>query len=89
LLKGDVPRAVAAARQAVALEPSRPENYHALGLALTQAEQWLWAAWAEAAAVLADHEFLEAGEALFNLGRIPEVAENLPQTKNLIDESWQ
>jgi len=89
LLKGDVPRAVAAARQAVALEPSRPENYHALGLALTQAEQWLWAAWAEAAAVLADHEFLEAGEALFNLRRIPEVAENLPQTKNLIDESWQ
>ncbi|MCX7600143.1 MAG: hypothetical protein N2512_14945, partial [Armatimonadetes bacterium] len=37
LERGDVPRAINAARQAVALEPSRPENYHALGLALTQA----------------------------------------------------
>lgn len=89
LVKGDVPRAINAARQAVALEPSRPENYHALGLALTQAEEWLWAAWAEVAALLADHEFMEAGEALFNLRRIPEVAAQLPQTKNLIDETWQ
>lgn len=89
LAKGDVPRAINAARQAVAIEPSRPENYHALGLALTQAEEWLWAAWAEAAALLADHEFMEAGEALFSLRRIPQVADQLPQTKSLIEESWQ
>lgn len=89
LMNGKVPVAIRAAQHAVALEPSRAEAYHALGLALTAGEDYLQAAWAQAAALLADHEFLTAGEELFNLRQIAQVQQAVPHARALIDHTWQ
>jgi hypothetical protein len=89
LMSGQKAVAIKAARHSIALEPSRPAAYHALGLALTAAEDYVAAAWAHGAALLADDEYLVAGEALFNLRQIAQVEAAVPHARALIDHTWQ
>lgn len=89
LVKGEAEAAAKAARGAIARQPGRAENYHLLGLALAPAADLVAAAWAEAAAVLADHEFTPAAETLFGLRQSPDVAAAVPHARQLIDETWQ
>ncbi|MBC7289358.1 MAG: hypothetical protein H5T86_15220 [Armatimonadetes bacterium] len=89
LMRGDVDSAVAVARRAIALEPSLARAYHCLGQGLVAGGELLAGAWAEAAALLADYEFVEAAEALFALRQSPQVASQVPHARQLIDESWQ
>jgi tetratricopeptide (TPR) repeat protein len=89
LIAGQVPTAIKTARHSIALEPSRPEPYHALGLALTEAREFEAAAWAHSAALMAHHDFLVAGEAMFNLRQIPKLESAVPHARALIDQTWQ
>ncbi|MGD9520296.1 MAG: tetratricopeptide repeat protein [Armatimonadota bacterium] len=89
MTQGQTAECAKAARKAIALEPGRPEGYHLLALALTADGLLIEAAWAEAAAVLADHEYIAAAEMLFNLRQAPQVASAVPHARQLIDEMWQ
>jgi hypothetical protein len=39
--------------------------------------------------LLADDEYLVAGEALFNLRQIAQVEQSVPHARALIDHTWQ
>jgi tetratricopeptide (TPR) repeat protein len=89
MAEGKGEEAAEAARRAIALQPGCAEYYHLLGSALAPAGDLVAAAWAEAAGVLADHEFTAAAQALFTLRQLPQVASAVPHGRQLIDETWQ
>ena len=89
IAEGEPQQAVAHAKRAIALAPELGEAYHWLGQALTAMGELLEAAWAEAAALLADHQMAVAAEALFNLRQAPSVAAQVPHARLFIDAAWQ
>ena len=89
IAEGEPQQAVAHAKRATALAPELGEAYHWLGQALTAMGELLEAAWAEAAALLADHQMAVAAEALFNLRQAPSVAAQVPHARLFIDAAWQ
>ncbi len=88
-VRGEAEAAAKAARGAIARQPGQAGHYHLLGLALAPTADLVAAAWAEAAAVLADHDFIPAAETLFSLRQSPQVAGAVPHARQLIDETWQ
>lgn len=89
LLTGDPAGAAEAARAAIAAQPGDAEGYHVLGNALAADGEITPAAWAQASALLCDHEHSQAAQALFALRQVPGLAAEVPHARQLIDETWQ